>query len=115
MELTRTSLSDQVGVSHGSRQPSLRIQVILKVCYLQKWIPRGLVSYPEWHESMVNANTDVFEMSYEESVSYFKHLENLEKIRRTNSPNPSSLPVDEKKSVTSSVGKSSKNYKGSNM
>jgi hypothetical protein len=39
----------------------------------------------------------------------------LEKIRRTNYPNPSSLPVDNKKSVTSSVGKSSKNHKGSNM
>jgi hypothetical protein len=64
---------------------------------------------------MVNANNDIFEMSYEEYVSYFKHLENLEKIRRTNSPNPSSLPVDNKKSVTSSAGKSSKNEKGSNM
>jgi hypothetical protein len=71
----------------------------------------------EWHEAMANANIDIFEMTYEESVSYFKHLENLEKIRRTNGPNPSSLPVDNKKtdSVTSSVGKSSKNYKGSNM
>jgi hypothetical protein len=49
---------------------------------------------PEWHEAMVNANIDFFEMSYEESVSYFKRLENLEKIRRTNDPNPSSLPVD---------------------
>jgi hypothetical protein len=48
----------------------------------------------EWHEAMVNANIDIFEMSYEESVSYFKRLENLEKIRRTNSPNPSSLPVE---------------------
>jgi hypothetical protein len=54
-------------------------------------------------------------MSYEESVSYFKGLENLEKIRRTNDPNPSSLPVDNKKSVTSSIGKSSKIHKGSNM
>jgi hypothetical protein len=61
---------------------------------------------------MVNANIDIFEMSYEESVSYFKRLENLEKIRHTNSPNPSSLPGDNKKSVTSSVGKSSKNHKG---
>jgi hypothetical protein len=26
---------------------------------------------PEWHEAMVNANIDIFEMSYEESVSYF--------------------------------------------
>jgi hypothetical protein len=48
-------------------------------------------------------------------MSYFKYLENLEKIKRTNGPNPSSLPVDNKKPVTSSVGKSSKNHKGSNM
>jgi hypothetical protein len=54
-------------------------------------------------------------MTDEESVSYFKHLENLEKIRHTNGPNPSSLPVDNKKSVTISVSKSSKNHKGSNM
>jgi hypothetical protein len=51
---------------------------------------------PEWHEAMVNANIDIFEMSYEESVSYFKCLENLEKIRHTNGPNTSSLPVDKK-------------------
>jgi hypothetical protein len=63
----------------------------------------------------VNANIDIFEMSYEESVSYFKRLENLEKIRCTNDPNPSSLPVDNKKPITSSVGKSSKNHKASNM
>jgi hypothetical protein len=48
---------------------------------------------PEWHETMVNANIDIFEMTYEESASYFKCLENLEKIRRTKGPNPSSLPV----------------------
>jgi hypothetical protein len=48
---------------------------------------------PEWHEAMINVNIDIFEMSYEESVSYFKRLENLEKIRLTNCPNPSSLPV----------------------
>jgi hypothetical protein len=51
---------------------------------------------PELHEVMLNANIDIFEMSYEESVSYFKRLENLEKIRRTNGPNPSSVPVDNK-------------------
>jgi hypothetical protein len=51
---------------------------------------------PEWHEAMVNSNIDIFEMTYEESVSYFKRLENLEKIRRNNGPNPSSLPVDNK-------------------
>jgi hypothetical protein len=58
---------------------------------------------PEWHGEIVNANIDIFEMTYEESVSYFKHLENLEKIRRTNGPNPSSLPLDNNISVTSSV------------
>jgi hypothetical protein len=51
---------------------------------------------PEWHEAMVDAKIDIFEMTYEESVSYFKRLENLEKIRHTNSPNPSSLPADNK-------------------
>jgi hypothetical protein len=70
---------------------------------------------PEWHESMFNANIDIFEMSYEESVSNFKSLENLEMIRRTIGPNASSLPVDIKKSVISSVGKPSMNHKGSNM
>jgi hypothetical protein len=52
---------------------------------------------PEWHGVMVNANIDIFEMSYEESVSYFKRLENSEKIKRTNGPNPSLLPVDNRK------------------
>jgi hypothetical protein len=70
---------------------------------------------PEWHEGMVNADIDIFEMTYKKSVSYFKRLENLEKIRHTNGSNPSSLPVDNKKPVTSSVGKSSKNHKASNM
>jgi hypothetical protein len=66
---------------------------------------------------MVNANIDIFEMTYEESVSYFKRLENLEKIRRTNAPNPFLIPVVNKKriSVTSSVDKSSEHHKGSNM
>jgi hypothetical protein len=68
---------------------------------------------PDRHEAMVNANIDIFEMTYEESVSYSKRLETLEKIRRTNGPNPSSLPVDNKKRVfvTSSLGKSSKHHK----
>jgi hypothetical protein len=80
-------------------------------------LEQAKAKYPEWHEAMVNANIDTFEMSYEESVSYFKRLEILEKIRYTNGPNPSSLPVDNKNrvSVTSSLGKSSKNHKGSNM
>jgi hypothetical protein len=51
---------------------------------------------PEWHEAKVNANIDIFDMSYEESIYYFKFLENLEKIRRTNGPNPASLPADNK-------------------
>jgi hypothetical protein len=29
---------DQVGVSHGSRKPSLGFQVLSTVCYLQGWI-----------------------------------------------------------------------------
>jgi hypothetical protein len=52
---------------------------------------------PEWHGSMVNANIDIFEMSYEESVSYFKRLENLQNIRHTKGLNPASLPVDNEK------------------
>jgi hypothetical protein len=32
---------------------------------------------PAWHEAMVNANIDIFEMSYEESVSYFKRFNEL--------------------------------------
>jgi hypothetical protein len=39
---------------------------------------------PEWQEVMVNANIDIFEMYYEESVSYFKRLKNLQNIRHTN-------------------------------
>jgi hypothetical protein len=44
-------------------------------------------------------------------------LENLEKIGHAESPDPGTLPVDSKKCkyVTSSVGKSSKNPKASNM
>jgi hypothetical protein len=72
---------------------------------------------PELHEAIIDTNIVYFEMSYEESVSYFKCLENLEKIRRTNGPSPASLLVDNQKSkfVTSIVGKSSKNHKESIM
>jgi hypothetical protein len=70
---------------------------------------------PEWHEATVDASIDIFEISYEESVSYFKRLKNLEKIRRTNGPNPASLSVDNKNPFSSNVGKSSKKPKGSNM
>jgi hypothetical protein len=51
-------------------------------------------------------------------VSYFKHLKNLEKTRRTNGSSPASLPLENKKSasVTSSiVTKSFKNRKASKM
>jgi hypothetical protein len=58
-------------------------------------------------------------MSNEESVSYFKRLEKLEKIRHINGPDPSSLSVDTKKSVlvsvTSSLGKSFYNHYGSDI
>jgi hypothetical protein len=73
----------------------------------------------EWPEKMVNANIDNFEMSCEESVSYFKTLENLEMIRQTNGPGLATVPIDNTKSifvfVTSNIGKSFKNPKASNM
>jgi hypothetical protein len=51
---------------------------------------------PVWHQAMVNANIDIFEMSHEASVSYFKRLEKLEKIKSTNGTSPATLPVDNK-------------------
>jgi hypothetical protein len=48
-------------------------------------------------KQMVNANTDIYEMSHEESVSYFKRLENLKKIRHTNGSGPAAMPLDIKK------------------
>jgi hypothetical protein len=59
---------------------------------------------PELHEAMIAANIDIFEMSYEESDAYFKRLKNLEKIKKTIGMAP--LPVDYKKPVGSSVGRS---------
>jgi hypothetical protein len=100
------------------RHSILSIKVDLEICdKIIEILDQVKVWDLEWHEAMVNANFDIFEMSCEESVSYFKHLEKLEKIRRTNCPYPASLPIDNKKckSVTSSVCKSSKNSKGSNM
>jgi hypothetical protein len=52
---------------------------------------------PEGYEVMVNANIAIFEMSYEESVSYSKRLENLEKIRHTNVPGLTTLLVDNRR------------------
>jgi hypothetical protein len=82
-------------------------------CIFLKKIPSSLIKIEildqakasECHEAMVNTNIDIFEMSYEESVSYFKCLENLEKIRCINSPGPATIPVDDKNtlSVISSV------------
>jgi hypothetical protein len=43
---------------------------------------------------MINANIDILEMSYEESVPYFKRLESLEKIRYTKGL--ATLPGDKK-------------------
>jgi hypothetical protein len=50
---------------------------------------------PEWHEAMVNANVDLFELSYEKSVSHLKSL------------NQNHLPVI-------IVSKPSKNFKDCN-
>jgi hypothetical protein len=57
---------------------------------------------PEWHSAMLAANIDILAMSYEESVLYFKRLEHLGKIWRTNGPSPM-LYVDNKESITSSI------------
>jgi hypothetical protein len=46
---------------------------------------------------------DIDEKSYEQSFSYFKRLENLEKIRRKSC------------FITNSIGKSSKNLNNANM
>jgi FMN phosphatase YigB (HAD superfamily) len=59
---------------------------------------------PEWHAAMIPANIDIFEMNYEEAISYFKRLKKLEKICLTNGPAPNTTTVDNKKAVTSSVG-----------
>jgi hypothetical protein len=53
--------------------------------------------------SRIAAIIDIFAMTYEESVSYFKRLENLGKIWCTRGPSPM-LYVDNKKYITSSVG-----------
>jgi hypothetical protein len=56
-------------------------------------------------------------MSYEESDSYIEHLMILEKIRFTDVQSPANLHIKNKNriSVTSSVSKSSKNPKASNI
>ena len=70
---------------------------------LKFWI-KSKASY--WQEAMVAANFDIFEMSYDKSVTYFKYLKNLEKIWHTSGM--ATLPSDNKKPVTTSVGESKK-------
>jgi hypothetical protein len=72
---------------------------------------------PEWYEAMVNAKIDILEMNHEESLSFFKILESLEKIRRTKGLSPATNPVGDKKSdtVISSVDRLSENPKSSKM
>jgi hypothetical protein len=72
---------------------------------------------PEWYEAMIDAKIDILGMNHEESDSYFKSLETLEKIRRTNGPGPATIPVGDKKSdtATSIAGNSSNNPKSSKM
>jgi hypothetical protein len=65
---------------------------------------------PKKHEEVFNFNIDNFEMSYEESVSYFRGLENF----RCNY-GPDTLREDNEKSDTNSVNKSFKITKSSNM
>jgi hypothetical protein len=72
-----------------------------------KVLNQGKAVYLEWHEAMINSNIDIFKMSYEESASYIKILENLERIRHTNGPGKATIPEDNMKSVTSSVEESS--------
>jgi hypothetical protein len=45
---------------------------------------------------MVNVNIEIFEMSYKVSISYFKLLDNLEKIGYTNGAGLVALLVDNK-------------------
>jgi hypothetical protein len=45
---------------------------------------------------MVNANIKIFEMYDERSVTYFKSLENLEKIRLTNGLGLDTLAIGNK-------------------
>jgi hypothetical protein len=56
---------------------------------------------PNWHEAMISANIDIFEMDYEAAISYFMQLENLDKIRCTNGP---TVAVDNNIPLLSSVG-----------
>lgn len=58
----------------------------------------------EWHEAVVAASIDTFEISYKESFSYFRRMTNLENIRKIN--RMAILPVEKMKLVGSSAGKS---------
>jgi hypothetical protein len=56
---------------------------------------------PNWHEAMVSANIDIFEMAYKLAVLYFIRLENLDKTCRTNGP-ALTVAVDNNTSLTTS-------------
>jgi hypothetical protein len=51
---------------------------------------------PVWNEAMVNANIGIFGTYYKVSVSCFKRMENLKKIKCTNAPSLDSIPADKK-------------------
>jgi hypothetical protein len=64
--------------------------------YFPEQHPKQLDQDEIRHAAMVAANINIFSMSYEESVSYFKGLENLEKLKQTNGMAPT-LSLDNKK------------------
>jgi hypothetical protein len=69
--------------------------------------------HPMCKQALLSSIIHIFEMSCEESLSDFNHLEIPEKNSCTNSN--ATLSVNNIKSVTSSVGKSSKSAKASNL
>jgi hypothetical protein len=56
-----------------------------------------------WNEAIISANIDIFQIDYEEAISYFIPLEKLDKIKRTNGQGPA-IAVDDNIPVTSRVG-----------
>jgi hypothetical protein len=74
--------SDPVRVSHGSRQCSLRFQVLPTLFYLQGWIPRGLdqmVDLVPWDweanslEGAYWQDRDFWNLLKVQAISYFWH------------------------------------------
>jgi hypothetical protein len=75
---------DQVGVSHGYRQPSLSLQVPPTVCYLQRWmqIPedwiKWVMAFREIENLMPLKETDDKTRMFQallkgQALSYFEH------------------------------------------